>query len=143
MQLEDIFLARFADLTPDGLFTVVGGGVNRINANWFPSSWGLLYLLVRVRLTAEDAEAQHRIAVERETPYDQIEPLGPEAPMQPIPPALETGPDGRIGLAFSFCLVNLFFPKAGVYRYRFKIDGQPIGVAELLVAGPPQGEQGR
>jgi hypothetical protein len=85
MQLEDIFLARYAELTPDGLFTVVGGGVNRINASGFPWSWGFLFLLARVRLTAEEAKGQHRTAVEREAP------------------------DRRVSLSFNFCLVNLVF----------------------------------
>jgi len=35
MELEDIFLAKFADITPHGLFTVVGG-VNRLNTEGFP-----------------------------------------------------------------------------------------------------------
>jgi hypothetical protein len=142
MQLEDIFLAKFAELTPDGLFTVVGGGVNRINAGGFPWAWGFLFLLVRIRLTTEEAQAQHVTAVERETPDGQIEPIGPESPMMPLPPTADIGPDGRVGLTFTLCLVNLVFPEAGVYKYHFKIDGQEVGVAELLVVGPTQGYQG-
>jgi hypothetical protein len=136
MQLEDIFLARFADLTPDGLFTAVGGGMNRINAGWFPWTWGVLFLVARVRLTVEEAQAQHTAAVERETPYGPIEPIGPESPMMPLPSTAESGPDGKFGLSCNFCLMNLFFPQAGIYKYRLKIDGQEMGLAELLVAGP-------
>ncbi len=143
MQLEDIFFARFADLTPDGSFTVVGGGLNRINAGGFPWSWGLLFLLARVRFATEEAQAPHTTAIERETPLGQLEALGEESAMQPVPPTAALGPDGRVGVNFNFCLVNLCFPEAGIYKYRFKIDGQAIGVAELLVAGPSQGESGR
>jgi hypothetical protein len=143
MQLEDVFLAKFAELTPDGLFTVVGGGVNRINAGGFPWSWGFLFLVVRIRLTSEEAQAEHVTVVEREAPDGQIEPIGEESPMVHLASTAETGPDNRYVLNFNVCLVNLVFPEAGVYKYRFKIDGQPIGVAELLVIGPSQGEQGR
>ncbi len=61
--------------------------------------------------------------------------------MEPLSPTAEIGPDGRVGLTFIVYLVNLFFPEAGVYKYRFKIDGQEVGVAELLVAGPAEREQ--
>jgi hypothetical protein len=81
--------------------------------------------------------------VERQTPDGQIEPLGDESPLPPLSPETEIGPDGRVGLNFSFCLVSLHFPRAGVYKYRLKIDGREVGAAELLVAGPAQGEQGR
>ena len=143
MKLEDIFFARFAELGPDGLFTVVGGGLNKINADGFPSSWGILFLLTRVRLTPEEAQAQHTTAVVRETPDGQIEPIGEESPMMRLPPTADIGPDGRLSLSFCVCLVNLVFLTPGVYKYRFKIDGQEFGAAELLVAGPAQGEQGR
>jgi hypothetical protein len=136
MELEDIFLAKYAELTPDGLFTAVGGGLNRINANGFPWAWGSLFLLARYRLTREEAQQQHMVAIERQVPSGQIEPIAAEFPMAPMPPNTETGPDDRIGFSLSYCLVNLLFPAAGVYRYRLKIDGQKIGVANLLVAGP-------
>jgi hypothetical protein len=142
MRLEDIFLARFAEIGPDGLFTVVGGGVNRINTNGFPWAWGMLYLLARVRLTTEEALAQHAQIVERETPDGQIQRIA-ESPMLRIPPTADIGPDGGVGLTITVCLLNLVFPEAGVYRYRLKIDGQELGVAEPLLAGPAQGEQAR
>jgi hypothetical protein len=141
MELESIFFARYAEIGPDGMFTAAGGGVNRINAGGFPWSWGFLFLLVRVRLTIEEGQGQHMTAVEREYPSGQVEPIGAESPMMPVPPTADLGPDGRVGITFNVCLTSLFFPQAGVYKYRFKIDGQEIGVAELLVAGPLQGEQ--
>lgn len=141
MLLEDVFLAKFAEFGPDGLFTVVGGGVNRINVSEFPSSWGFLYLLARVRLTTEEAQAQHVTNVERESPNGNVEPVTAESPMEPLSPTAEMGPDGRAGLTFIIFLVNLLFPEPGVYKYRFKIDGREMGVAELLVAGPAESER--
>src|SRR5262245_12456575 len=120
MKLEDIFFARFAELGPDGLFTAIGGGLNRINAGGFPWTWGLLFLVVRIRLTTEEAQGQHTTAVERETPNGQIEPIEPESPMMTMPATADVGPDGRVGLTFIVCLVNLAFPESGVYKYRFK-----------------------
>jgi hypothetical protein len=143
MRLEDIFLARFADLTPDGLFTIVGGGVNRINAGGLPWSWGILFMLARLRFSPEEAAARHTAAVERQTPDGQIEPLGDESSLPPLSSDVEIGPDGMVGLNFTYCLVSLQFPRAGVYKYRLKIDGHEVGAVELLVAGPEQGEQGR
>jgi hypothetical protein len=140
MELEDIFLARFAELGPDGLFTAVGGGLNRINAGRFPWSWGFLFLLARYRLSLEEAQRRHTLAIEREFPGGQVESISPEFPMVQLATPAETGPDGRVGFGLSYCLVNLIFPQAGVYKYRLKIDGQRIGEAKLLVAGPPQQE---
>ncbi|MCI0460793.1 MAG: hypothetical protein L0Z62_27910 [Gemmataceae bacterium] len=115
--------------------------MNRINTGGFPWSWGLLWLVARIRLTTDEALRRHVTAVERETPNGQVEPIGAESPVQPIFSTAEIGPDGRFGLTVNFCLMNLYFPEAGVYKYRFKIDGQEIGVAELLVTGPAQGGQ--
>ncbi len=143
MLLEDIFLAKFAELTPDGLFTVVGGGVNRINAGAFPWSWALFVLLARIRLTKEEGQSQHLTAVEREAPNGQIELVLANSPMAPLPDAATIGPDGNLGLSFTYWLANQVFPEAGVYKYRFKIDGQEIGAAELLVAAPVEGGAAR
>jgi len=66
MELENIFLAKFADLTPDGLFTVHGGGLNRIDTERFPCTWSFLYLVARVRLTAEEAQGQHVLESDQE-----------------------------------------------------------------------------
>jgi hypothetical protein len=143
MQLEDIFFAKFAELTPDGLFTAVGGGLNRINTAGFPWAWGFLFLVVRIRLTTEEAKAPHATSIERETPDGQTELITPESPMLTMPPTADLGPDGRVGLTFILCLANLVFREAGVYKYRFKIDGQEVGVAKLFLVGPTQGDQGR
>jgi hypothetical protein len=143
MTLADIVLARFADLSPDGLFTVVGGGVNRINAGGFPWSWGALFLLARIRLTVEEANRPHSTAVDRQTPSGLFEPIVVESPTLPLPPAAELGPDGMVGLSFNFCLMPVVFPEAGVYRYALKFDGNVVGVVDLLVASPTQGIQGR
>lgn len=140
MQLEDVFLARFAELTPDGLFTVVGGGINRITAGSFPWSWGLFVMLLRIRLTAEEGKAPHLTAIDRESPNGQTELILANSPMAPLPESAATGPGGKFGLSFTYWLTNQVFSEAGVYKYRFKIDGNLIGVAELFVAPPGQGE---
>jgi hypothetical protein len=136
MELEEIFLSRFAELTPDGLFTVVGGGVNRINAGSFPWTWGIMFLLARYRLTTEEAHRRHVLSIERETPNGQLEPIVPQFPMVNMPANPEVGPDGRFGFSLNYCLTNLVFLEPGVYKYRLKMDGQEVGVAKLLVAGP-------
>jgi hypothetical protein len=142
MELEDIFLAKFADITPDGLFTVVGGGVNRIEAGGFPWAWGLMFLLVRIRMTADEARKQHVTAVERESPGGKVESIGIDLGTTQLPAATtpDLGPDGKVGIVISVCLTNLIFPEPGVYGYRFKLDGQIIGVATLLVT-PPRSEE--
>lgn len=136
MELENIFLAKFAEVAPDGLFTVVGGGLSKITPSAFPSSWGFLFLLARVRLAIEEAQAQHVICVERETPNGQVEVIGPDHPMARMPSTAEVGRDGRVGISFCLCLVDLVFPEAGIYKVRFKIDGQEMGMVELWVEAP-------
>ena len=142
MELERIFLARFAEITPDGLFTAVGGGMNRIDVGWFPWSLGFLFMLTQYRLTTEEVARQHLMAIERETPDGQTEPIGTEFPMIPLPPNTEPGPDGTFVFSLSYLLANPVFPVAGVYKYRLKIDGHKIGEVHLLLAGPtPRGDR--
>src|SRR4051812_21102017 len=105
MKLEDIFFARFAEIGPDGLFTVVGGGVNRINVGGFPWTWGIMFLVAQVRLTTEEAQGLHVQSVEREVPDGQIESIVAESPLLQLSPTAETGPDGKVGLTISLCLV--------------------------------------
>jgi hypothetical protein len=143
MRVVDILLARYIELTADGTFTVVGGGVSRINTGGFPWSWGVLFLLARLRMTLEEGQGKHMIAVECETPSGETEPVGEETQMLSATPETELGPDGLVGLNFNYCMVNLHFPKPGVYKYRLKIDGQAVGSADLLVAGPTPGDQGQ
>jgi hypothetical protein len=141
MKLETIFLAHFAALTPDGLFTVHGGGLNRINVESFPWAWGLLYLFARIRLTPKEAREEHTLTAEQESPNGQVEALGDPEPFSRFSPPLETGPDGMLGLSFSLGMVNRTFSEPGVYKFRVRIDGREIGVVQLLVA--VKGEQGR
>jgi hypothetical protein len=138
MELERIFLARFAEITPDGLFTAVGGGMNQINVNGFPWSMGFLFLLTQYRLRAEEAVCQHMMSVEREAPNGMTEPIGTEFPMIPLAPHTEPGPDGTFVFSLSYLLANPLFPEAGVYKYRLKIDGHRIGEVQLLLARPTQ-----
>jgi len=138
MDLEDIFLARFAEIAPDGLFTAVGGGINRFSVHGFPWTLGFLFLLARYRLTSEETQCQHLMAVERDIPNGQTEPIGTEFPMIPLIPNTPPGPDGKFVFSLSYLLTNLVFSEAGVYKYRLKIDGHKIGEAHLLVAGPTQ-----
>jgi hypothetical protein len=135
MELEYIFLAKFAELGAEGLFTVVGGGLNRINAQSLPWSWGVLFLLAQIRITPDEAKKGHVIAIERESPSGQIEAVC-AVPMVQFPSNMLTGPDGKLGLNFNQCIVGSIFYEAGVYKYRLKIDGQEMGAAQLLVAGP-------
>jgi hypothetical protein len=138
MELERVFLARFAEITPDGLFTAVGGGMNRINVSGFPWSTGFLFLLAQYRVSAEEAGRPHVMAVEREAPTGRTEPIGAEFPMIPLSPNTPAGPDGNFVFSLSYLLANPAFPEAGVYRYRLKIDGHRIGEAQLLLAGVTQ-----
>jgi hypothetical protein len=139
MELEDIFLARYAEITPDGLFTAVGGGINRINAPGFPWSVGFLFMIVRHRLSSEEAGRQHVMAVERQTPSGQAEAIGSEFPMIHLLPNTQPGPDGKFVFGLSYLLENPVFSEPGVYTYRLKIDGLTTGEVQLLVAGPTQG----
>jgi hypothetical protein len=140
MNLRFIFLARLAEIGPDGLVTAVGAGIDRIDTGGFPWAWGLMSFIAQLRLTKEEASGEHVQSVERETPDGQIEPLLTGAPMMRVTPAAYTGPDGNVGLTVCLPLMNSIFPRAGVYKYRFKIDGQTLGETELLVAGPVQEE---
>jgi hypothetical protein len=138
MELARIFLARYAEITPDGLFTAVGGGMNRISVIRFPWTMGFLFLLTQYRLSAEEVGHQHRMAVERETPNGQTEPIGAEFPMIPLPRNTPAGPDGKVDFSLSYLLANPAFPEPGVYKYRLKIDGDRIGEVQLLVAAVTQ-----
>ena len=140
MQLDDVFLAKFAELGPDGLFTVVGGGVDRINVGALPWSWGFLYLLARVRLTTEEAQGGTCGAWSEKRHTAGLSLSRKNLLWSRCRPRRKSVPDGRVGLSFIIYLVNLIFTEPGVYKYRFKIDGREFGVAELLVAGPAQGE---
>jgi len=138
MELENIFLAKFADITPDGLFTVHGGGLNRIDTERFPCTWSFLYLVARVRLTAEEAQGQHVLESDQEKPNGQIEPLASPSPLEPLPSTVKPGPEGTVGLTLCLGMVNPVFPEPGVYKFRVKIDGQAVGAANLLVGAPAQ-----
>jgi hypothetical protein len=141
LELQIIFLARYAEISPDGLFTAVGAGINRINVNEFPWSLRMLFMLTCYRLSPEEAAGQHVMSVERETPNGQTEPIGNEFPMIPLAPYTQPGPDGNYVFSLSYLLANLVFSEPGVYKYRLKIDGNMIGETHLLLARPIQAER--
>jgi hypothetical protein len=135
MELQHIFLARFAEATPDGLLTVVGGPLSRLEADRFPTSIAFLYLPVHMRLTVSEAKGPHSCAVARELPNGQREQIGSPFDMIKMPAEArpEYGPDGKVGVSVNTWLVNLYFPEPGIYTYHFEVDGKSLGAAKLLV----------
>jgi hypothetical protein len=137
MDLEYIFLARFADLSDDGLFTVHGGGMKTIVGEQFPVTWPLLCLVARVRATPSEFAAPRRMAIERVAPTGDVVVVGEEAASPSSAsarPGVTRDPDGRICLNICAGMLGQVFPVPGVYQFRVKMDGKEIGATNIKVS---------
>lgn len=54
MDISDLILADYADVSPRGKFTLVGAGFTEINAHKIPCIHRLMFLFIRVKATRQD-----------------------------------------------------------------------------------------
>ena len=141
MKLAYAFLADAAQVTPDGKFSVSGGGVEILTAPGFPVLTPSLSLLIRLIVEQDELGRAHELRLELLDPDNHnLLPLDAESTFAP-----QLHPRTFVDMSLSYMFVvnipGFVFPSAGRYVFRVLIDSAPVGEVPLHLALSPTGEQ--
>ncbi len=131
MQLDFAVFAKAAEMSSDGSFSVLGGGIEALVANEFPYRPRPFALAVRLRFPPEAAGFRSTLTVTALGPDDAELPFRAEVPIGPLRAAAPGRPIYytaliEVSTAFSF-------PAAGRYVFLLRIGVAPVGETELYV----------
>ena len=126
--IEFAFLADAAEAQPGRKFAVLGGGVSRLGGATFPLRHPHLALVVGLRVTTTELDADHDVR------FVLLRPDGRELTSGAARIHANGPGDGRDSvLTFSVDLWNLVFESAGEHSVRLLVDGQERKRLDLIV----------
>jgi hypothetical protein len=131
MELIYVIPADAAQAVPNGKFSLLGGGIENINALAFPAVHSGLALVVRLRVLASEAEQDHKFSIDITGPKDFRVRSGDIAQFRPI--SSRSVPDRPFAVNLILNMPLLVFPEPGTYHFCLFVDGQQVGTFPLDV----------
>lgn len=131
MELIYVIPADAAELNPNGKFSLLGGGIDKIFASTFPAIHPGLALVVRLHVLSAEAEQDHKFRVDIIGLNDLL--VTPGAIVEFRPRALPGELDRPITFTLIMNLFLLVFPEPGTYLGRLYVDSQEVGTFSLDV----------
>src|SRR5258708_30723580 len=122
MELKYAFCARFAETTPDGTISMIGGGFNVLSGPTLPVLVPMLSVVARFEFTAEECGRAHEVSTSFIGPNG--EPLREPMVLAITPTARESNQDIPSAATCVLSLVGASFDHAGDYAFRFSIGGR-------------------
>jgi hypothetical protein len=140
MELNFAFIANSAEVTPDGRFFVMGGGIDGFASHEVPGILPALSVLASIRFSAEECDRDYYFWAKLVLPdgslsetfseKETISVLSPRIPVQT--PGI--GPNLKVSMS----LFGLLLPQFGRYRFDFFVHSRVIGHAYFHVYPVPQ-----
>jgi hypothetical protein len=132
MQLEQSFFAKYADVSADGLFHVIGGGLSTIHAAEFPSTCSTLAFVARVVFDSENEIRGATLAFRVSGPNGEIVTAPLPEPFAD-PNKLVRTSSGQVAAHIAINLVNLPVTSEGTLKFELEVGGRRIGHADISV----------
>src|SRR5438132_4339228 len=131
MELIYVILADAAQTHPDGKFSLLGGGIENINALAFPAIHPGLALVVRLRARAAEAKESHDFRVDLAGPNDSY--VTSQAIIGFRSTASQDEPDHPVIFNLIINIPILVFPEPGTYLFHLYVGTQEVGNFPLNV----------
>ncbi len=131
MELIYVILADAAQTHPDGKFSLLGGGIENINAPAFPAVHPGLSLVVRLRAQASEAKEPHDFRIDIAGPNDFYVTAGAIVGFRSA--ALQDDPDHPVAFNLIINMPILVFPEPGTYFFHLYVGTQEVGNVPLNV----------
>lgn len=133
MDVQDLILADYAASNEGGKFTLVGAGFSRIQTNIIPCVHPLMFILVRLKVTAADKgrnKVEIRIIGEKGNIFKADCAVG-----------VSDKHANEEHIALPIQLVNLKFDQGGDYSIEVSVNGEVKASHPLAIVGIKQGPQ--
>jgi hypothetical protein len=134
MELNFAFIANSAEVTQDGRFFVMGGGIDGFTASAVPSMLPTVAILASIRFSTGDCDRDHEFRAKLVLPngssagIDLTSVLAPRIPVET--PGI--GPTLKVSVA----IFGLVLPQFGRYRFILSVGAIPIGEVHFDVNPP-------
>ena len=125
MELIYVIAADAAQASPDGKFSLLGGGIENVYTPSFPAIQPGLALVVRLRAQASEAKEPHNFRVDIAGPNDFNATAGGIAGFRSIDS--QDVPDHPVTLNLIMNMPILVFPEPGTYDFHLYVDTQEVG----------------
>lgn len=131
MELTYVILADAAELSPNGKFSLLGGGIENIFAPTFPAIHPGLALVVRLRARSSEVEQDHKFHVDIIGPNDFN--VTPGTIIEFKPRTMPGEPDRPVAFTLVMNIVPIVLPEPGTYLGHLYVDSQEVGTFPLDV----------
>jgi hypothetical protein len=129
MELIYVIPADAAQVSPNGKFSLLGGGIENINAHSFPAVQPGFALVVRLRVLASEAEQDHKFSIDIIGPKDFRVTSGNITEFKPT--SLYGASDRPFAVNLVLNMPLLVFPEPGTYHFHLYVDSQEVGMFPL------------
>lgn len=133
MRLEHAFLAKYADVTADGLCSVIGGGLSAIEVPELPGSCSTIAFVGRVLFDSDD-EILGQSLTFRVTDLEGVVADVPIPKPFGDPNKLLRGPGGVVAAQIAVNLVNLPIRCLGDLEFSLITSGDCVGRTAIVVS---------
>lgn len=128
MRLLYSILAKYVELGPDGIFTVVGGGFSGVSTEHLPAKLSNISLLMKVQAGPEE-NGDFRLAVTLADPSGALVASGSAI----IPFTINPNPERR-EVSCLFQMLGLEIQRAGTHTFHISLyDGPELGTVAFTV----------
>jgi hypothetical protein len=134
MHLLYAFPANAADLTPDGRFSVLGGGFETIHGRSFPLVQPSMAVIVKLAVAPAECGREHHFQATLTGPGG---PLPPEILIPFNAPRHPRHPERDVGVTLLISLPGLTFPTPGEYSLVLRAGDRECGSIRLEVVRAP------
>jgi len=129
MKLDFALFANHAVVRPDGLFSMLDGGIVELEATSIPAMCPNLSLMARFSFDADECGKEHKCVVKVTSPSGNV--LEPDAAIV-LKPTLNTRhPSIRSTFTAHFGYDRFACQEAGTYRFSFHVGESFVGDATL------------
>lgn len=131
MELIYVILADAAQVHPDGKFSLLGGGIENINALTFPAIQSGIALVVKLGARAAEAKEPHDFRVDITGPNDFYETAVALTGFRST--VSQDEPDHPVTFNLIINIPFLVFPEQGTYFFHLYVGTQEVGNVPLNV----------
>jgi hypothetical protein len=138
MDIEFAFLADAAQVPPDGKLYVLGGNVDRIHAQQFPTTHPSMTLVMKVQMHASECNRPHQLQIDLWDSQGNplLDPsISAEIGLAPDP----DDPTGPSSLLIPVNMMGLQFPRPGLYEFHIVMNGRHLKTVPLRMLQAPSG----
>src|SRR3990172_13234108 len=134
MEVEYAFLADAAQVSSDGKLFVLGGGINRVFAQRYPTVHPYMTLVLKLHLHPTECDREHTLEVELWDPDGR--PVGGKLSGTFSAQRQEKGRPSFVQLVFN--ILQTQFGAPGDYQFNIVVDGQHIKTLPLSLELTPE-----